>query len=121
MLETDIKKLNSHFNQPLSFLHIVLFVKAFLFDKNDLILSLINLKKHSNCSIFEIIKVFNLPSDLQDLILGYSFQPNCKHLFIQIVKDSLNKNNFSNTFTLNLNKRQRIELSLFYNQKFYNK
>ncbi len=120
MLETDIRNLNSHFKQRLSFIQILLFIKSFYFDKNDLILSLFKLKENTNCSFFEIIKIFYFPSNLQMLVLNYSFPKNCQTLFLQIVKDSITKDNFSNTFSLTLNKLERLELSFFYNKKFYN-
>lgn len=81
-------------------------------------MSLISLKKKTNCSFIDIIKIFYFPTNLKNYILSYPFQPQCQNLLLHLIKDSLNLNNFSSIFNFKLTKKEKDELIYFYNNKF---
>lgn len=118
MLECDLINLNKEFKKTITLKEICSFLKA-LFSNEENIKRVLSIKKHTQCSIFETIKLYNFPADFQVIVLHYTFPQNCKYLFLQMIKDKMTANNFSDTFTMNLKKSERIELSLYYNKKFY--
>ncbi len=118
MLECDLLNLNKEFKKTITLKEICLFLKA-LFSNQEKIQRVLSIKKHTKCSIFESIKLYNLPIDMQFMVFNYSFPQNCKYIFLQMIKDKMTENNFSDTFSYNLNRIERLELSIYYNKKFY--
>lgn len=119
---TDIEKiihLNKFFKN-VTILQIMITLKQLTFNKEkDEIQRLITLKNHTNCSICEIAAVNYMPEPFKSFIFSYPFQLMCNYLLLEIIKNNLNKDNFSDSFLVDLTKKERIELSIYYNNKFF--
>ncbi len=114
----DIKNIESFFLKKLTFSQIIFFLYSFYLKNNYTNMSLISLKKKTNCSFIDIIKIFYFPTNLKNYILSYPFQHQCQNLLLHLIKDSLNLNNFSSIFNFKLTKKEQNELIYFYNNKF---
>ncbi len=121
-MTTDIEKIIqiNKFFKNVTILKFLITIKQLTFNKEKAeIKQLIQLKNHTNCSIFEIAAVNYMPEQFKSFIFSYPFQLRCNYLLLEIIKNNLNIDNFSDTFVIDLTKKERLELSIHYNKTFY--
>ncbi len=118
MNNSNILILNQYFKKILSIKELYSAMVAFI-KKEQSAIPVLNLYHSTQCGLIQAAKVYHMPKNIQQLVLEHKFSKESKNLFLDIVKDNLKEHNFSDTFSLNLNRFERLELSLFYNKKFY--
>lgn len=121
-MNTDIEKIIqiNKFFKDVTILKFLMTLKQLTFNKEKAeIKKLIQLKNYTNCSICEIAAVNYMPEQFKSFIFSYPFQLRCNYLLLEIIKNNLNADNFSDTFVIELTRDERLELSLHYNKKFY--
>lgn len=118
MNNSNILILNEYFKKNLSIKKLYSAISSFV-KKDPSAIPVLNLYHSTSCSIFQAAKIYHMPKNIQQLVLEHKFSKESKNLFLDIVKDNLTEHNFSDTFVLKLNKLERIELSIYYNKKFY--